>query len=249
MVSKLLFISEKKSMIANALIQGLENNRFRVTEVNAGITEISRLKEYPEIWVLYLQGFDSHMTDVLAYMRDMIDEHKIRLFAVGTPEEVQKALKVLPPPHIKGYFERPFRVDDVIDRLKAEVTSVKKLSESKRILVIDDDPTMLNAMKDLLSNHYRVYVANSGMTALQMLVNTEVDLILLDYEMPVLNGPKLLEMLRSETHTQRIPVMFLTSNNDRQAIIEVMALNPVNYLLKSLPADEIMKKIREFFEG
>ena len=87
------------------------------------------------------------------------------------------------------------------------------------------------------------------MNALQMLVNTEVDLILLDYEMPVIKGPQILEMLRSETHTKDIPVMFLTSNSDRESIISVMSLNPVNYLLKSLPRSEIFAKIKEFFEG
>ena len=247
MITKLLFVSEKKSMIANALVQGLTNAFFEVQEVNTSITDISRVQDMPEIWLLYLQGFESHMTDVLAYMRDVIDEHKVRLFAVGTDVELEKALKLLPPPYIKGYFQRPFRADDIIERLKVEAEGVNKRKESKKILVIDDDPTMLNAMKDMLSDQYRVFVAGSGMTALQMLVNTEVDLILLDYEMPVLNGPKLLEMLRSEPHTQRIPVMFLTSNNDRQAIIEVMALKPVNYLLKSLPAEEIKKKISEYF--
>ena len=84
---------------------------------------------------------------------------------------------------------------------------------------------------------------------LQMLVTTDVDLILLDYEMPVIKGPQILEMLRSETHTKDIPVMFLTSNSDRESIISVMSLNPVNYLLKSLPRSEIYAKIKEFFEG
>ena len=247
MITKLLFVSEKKSMIANALLQGLTDAFFEVQEVGISIKDISRVQDVPEIWLLYLQGFDGHMTNVLTYMKDVIDEHKVRLFTVGTDVELEKALKLLPPPYTKGFFQRPFRVDDVVERLKVEAAGVNKRKESKRILVIDDDPTMLNAMKDMLSGQYRIYVANSGMTALQMLVNTEVDLILLDYEMPVLNGPKLLEMLRSEPHTQHIPVMFLTSNNDRQAIIEVMALNPVNYLLKSMPTEEIKKKISEFF--
>lgn len=45
-----------------------------------------------------------------------------------------------------------------------------------------------------------------------------------------------------------IPVMFLTSNNDRESIISVMSLNPVNYLLKTLPRSEIYGKIKAFFE-
>lgn len=249
MEKRILFISEKKTMIANALIQALEEKAFRVEQVKANVTEISRLEEPPEIWVLYLQGVERSLLDLLSYTKDQIKEHGYRLFVIGTPEELEEDLKGFPVSDIKGTFTRPFRMEDVIGRLLLEVENVERLSEAKRILIIDDDPLMLQTFKEMLQSNYRVYTANSGMNALQMLVTTEVDLILLDYEMPVIKGPQILEMLRSESHTKDIPVMFLTSNNDREAIIQVMSLNPVNYLLKSLPRSEIFGKIKEFFEG
>ena len=49
-----LFLMEKKSMIANALIQGLEETGFQVLQVKPNITEISRVEDKPEIWLLYL---------------------------------------------------------------------------------------------------------------------------------------------------------------------------------------------------
>ena len=95
MITKLLFISEKKSMIANALLQGLTDAFFEVQEVGISIKDISRVQDVPVIWLLYLQGFDGHMTNVLTYMKDVIDEHKVRLFTVDTDEELEKALKLL----------------------------------------------------------------------------------------------------------------------------------------------------------
>lgn len=249
MEKQILFISEKKSMIANALIQTLEENAFRVTQVKSNVTEISRLAEKPEIWILYLQSVERSLLDLLSYIRDQIEEHGYRLFVIGTPEEIEEDMKGFPASDIKGTFTRPFRMEEVIDRLSMEVNHVAKMGEAKRILIIDDDPLMLQTFKEMLQSNYRVYTANSGMNAIQMLVHTEVDLILLDYEMPVIKGPQILEMLRSESHTKDIPVMFLTSNNDRESIISVMSLNPANYLLKSLPRSEIYAKIREFFEG
>ena len=248
MIQRVLFISEKKSMIANALIDGMNAAFFDVTQVRANVTEISHIAEPPDIWLLYLNGADNHMPDVLSYIRDQIDEKNIRFFVIGTQEELDEVLKDFPIKSIRATFTRPFRADEVIDRLTVECQVVQRLSESKRILVIDDDSTMLRTLKDLLSGRYRIYTANSGMNAIQMLVNTEVDLILLDYEMPVIKGPQILEMLRSEPHTQNIPVMFLTSKNDREAIIRVMSLGPANYLLKSLPRSEILEKISTFFE-
>ena len=250
MEQRILFMMEKKvSMVANALIEGLKSTGFEVTQVKANVTEISHVENPPDIWLLYLQGIENRMKDVLSYVHDQIDEHNIHFFVIGTPEELEEILKDFPPRELKATFSRPFRVDEVADRLLVEASNVQRLKESKRILVIDDDSTMLRTMKDMLSSRYRVYTANSGMNAIQMLVNTEVDLILLDYEMPVVKGPQILEMIRSEPHTKDIPVMFLTSKNDRESIIRVMSLNPVNYLLKSLPQAEIIDKIAEFFNS
>ena len=235
MEQKILFIAEKKSMIANALIGALEQASFQVTQAKSNVTEISRIvgsgTDVPEIWLLYLQGTDTRLSDVLSYIRDQIEEHNIRFFVIGTQEEISENLRDFPPQDLRGSFVRPFRSDEVVDRMTMEAMKVQSLSESKRILVVDDDATMLRTMKDMLSGRYRVYTANSGMNALQMLAHTEVDLVLLDYEMPVIKGPQILEMIRSETHTRDIPVMFLTSKNDRESIIQVMSLNPVNYLL------------------
>ena len=249
MEKRILFLTEKKSMIANALIQGLEESAFQVIQAKPNVTEISRLEERPEIWLLYLQGMENKMTDVLSYIRDQISEHMLRFFVIGTQEELEEIMKGFPVNLIKATFARPFRTDEVIDRLMMEAMNVERISKAKRILIIDDDTVILQSFKEMLQGSFRVYTANSGMNALQLLVNTEVDLILLDYEMPVIKGPQILEMLRSEEHTKDIPVMFLTSKNDRDSIIRVMSLNPVNYLLKSLPQSEIFGTIKSFFEG
>ena len=248
MEKRILFLTEKKSMIANALIQGLEETGFRVIQAKPNVTEISRMTDRPEIWLLYLQGMENRMTDVLSFTQDQIKEHQVRFFVIGTGDELEEILGSFPPNLLKGTFERPFRTDEVIDRMTMEAMNVEQIANAKKILIIDDDTMMLQTFKEMLQGKYRVYTANSGVNALQLLVNTEVDLILLDYEMPVIKGPQILEMLRSEKHTHDIPVMFLTSKNDRDSIIKVMSLNPVNYLLKSLPQSEIFGTIKAFFE-
>ena len=266
MKKSVLFINRKKSMVANALVSGLEGAGFSVVQVQPNVTEISRvLAENEEdtalsdgdgadssggikIWLLYLQEFDYALSGVLPYIKDQVNENNVRFFVIGTNEELDDFSGNFPITSLKEKFLRPFRADDVIARLTKEYATVQKIAEVKRILIVDDDATMLRTMKDMLSDKYRVYTANSGMNAIQLLVNTEVDLILLDYEMPVIKGPQVLQMIRSESHTQKIPVMFLTSKNDRDSIMQVMSLNPANYLLKSLPQAEIMAKIKEFFD-
>ena len=252
MEKRILFILEKSSMVANALIRGLEEASFTVVRTRPDVAEISRVEDRPEIWLFFLQGADNPlMTDVLFYIREQVEEHGVRLFAVGTPRELDEMLWGLPADSLAGTFARPFLMNELIERCTMEATEAAEEppAERRRVLVVDDDTVMLQSLKELLSSSYRVYTANSGMNAIQMLVNTEVDLILLDYEMPVVKGPQVFEMLQSEPHTKDIPVMFLTAKNDKESIMTVLNLGPVNYLLKSLPQAEILERIHAFFEG
>ena len=114
--------------------------------------------------------------------------------------------------------------------------------------MVDDDGTMLRTIKTWLSEKYQVFMANSGMSAITFLAKNPVDLILLDYEMPITTGPKVLEMLRSEVATSNIPVMFLTNKSEKESVMQVLALKPEKYLLKTMPPEELIASIDEFFE-
>ena len=73
----------------------------------------------------------------------------------------------------------------------------------------------------------------------------EVDLILLDYEMPVVDGPQVLQMLRQEEATSKIPVVFLTGNGTKEAVARVMQLKPDGYILKTTRRAELL----EYLDG
>lgn len=62
-------------------------------------------------------------------------------------------------------------------------------------------------------------MATSGVKAISWLAKHKVDLILLDHEMPITSGPKVLEMLRSDDETRNIPVMFLTGRGDKESVM------------------------------
>ena len=80
-----------------------------------------------------------------------------------------------------------------------------------------------------------------------MLAKNKVDLILLDHEMPITTGPKVLEMLRSESDTKDIPVIFLTGKSDKESVMAVVALRPEGYFLKGIQKEELLEKLQEFF--
>lgn len=107
----------------------------------------------------------------------------------------------------------------------------------KHILVVDDDSRMLKIINRHLAEKYDVATALNGRLALKFLETKRTDLILLDYEMPLENGPAILKKIRENPRTQNIPVVFLTGISERNKIQKALVLKPQGYLLK--PIDHI----------
>ena len=203
--------------------------------------------DIPRIFILYLQGEDNLMIDVLGYIRDLVEDRGIRFFVIGTQEELDTVVGKKAD-YVAQMYTRPVDLGDLIKRLQKEGEAVDKLKEFKSILIVDDDATALRSMKSLLSTRYKILVASSGMNAITILAKNKVDLILLDFEMPIVNGPKVLEMIRSDPNTSNIPVMFLTAKGDKRSIMEVLRFKPEKYLLKTMLPKDILDSIDEFFK-
>ncbi len=156
--------------------------------------------------------------------------------------------QLVPAAAIAAKFERPFDIKKLVSEVGRFAQAVGARDMKKSILLVDDDPTFLKMVKGWLDEEYRVTIVTSGTQALMYIADNKPDLILLDYEMPVTSGPQVLEMIRSETKVDRIPVIFLTGKGDRESVLKVLSLKPEGYLLKSLNRDQILKSIYEFFE-
>lgn len=129
---------------------------------------------------------------------------------------------------------------------EAQSAASKQADKQKKryhILIIDDDSNMLRTMKEQLHERYDVATAISGKIALKFLEKRRTDLILLDYEMPVDNGPAVLEQLRNNETTKGIPVLFLTGVSKREKIQQVLALKPQGYLLKPIDKEKLIAAI------
>ena len=92
-------------------------------------------------------------------------------------------------------------------------------------------------------------MASSGKIALSFMVQNPVDLILLDYEMPVMNGPEVLKAIRDTQSIKHIPVIFLTAKDDKESVMKVISLKPAKYLLKSMPKEKLIGAIDDFFSA
>ena len=119
----------------------------------------------------------------------------------------------------------------------------------RKILIVDDDPILLRTMKAWLDQKYTVYMSNSGKDAIEFLKVNDVDLVLLDYEMPETSGLETFEIMKRDAELYRIPVIFLTAKDDRETVEKVLDAHPEKYILKTLPQIKITKSIDAFFAG
>lgn len=117
----------------------------------------------------------------------------------------------------------------------------------RRILVVDDDNMNLRRTKKVLEPLYDVFLAESGREALDMLNSKEIDLILLDIEMPGMNGLETFE--RMQSYPVKIPVIFLTASGDEGDVLSAIKLGAVNYLKKPFFPQELLKRVAKEFEG
>ena len=115
----------------------------------------------------------------------------------------------------------------------------------KHILIVDDDVNMLKLLRMFLQDDYQVSMVESGKLALEFVVKKTPDLILLDYMMPLFDGPHVLEILRKREETRNTPVVFLTSVSERDKIISILNLKPAGYLVKPVSREELLSRVRE----
>ena len=114
----------------------------------------------------------------------------------------------------------------------------------KKILVVDDDTEQLIHIKEQLEEFYDVTPVKSGDAAFKYLLKHKPDLILLDYLMPVQDGPMVLRSLREVEEYADIPVIFLTGMTEKNAVIKTLTqLKPQGYIVKPAKKSEIVAKI------
>lgn len=244
-MQNILVVMEKNSFLPMSMIEQLKELEYNTVSAELDIQELSKLKDTYEVLLLFMESDGEEKTKELVYLRDKAMEDDSPIFYVGEDTPIMR--EILPKHILQEVFERPIDVK----------ASAKKIDEfikehgkhvKKKILVVDDSGIMLRNIKRWLEDKYQVILANSGAMAIKYLATNRPDLVLLDYEMPVIDGSQVLEMIRTETEFCDIPVIFLTGKNDKESIMKVLELKPEGYLLKSMEPQKIIDEIDNFFE-
>jgi putative two-component system response regulator len=113
----------------------------------------------------------------------------------------------------------------------------------KKIIMVDDDLTNLSVAKNSLTDKYDVFTVPSGKKLFQILERIIPDMILLDIEMPEMNGYEVIKVLKSNSATAHIPTVFLTANIDPESEVKGLNLGATDYITKPFSQELLLKRI------
>lgn len=159
-------------------------------------------------------------------------------------DEVQEAKERAKARELARQAEKEAReAEEAAKEIEAETAEAIN-AEKKHILIVDDDRTVLKMLKTALGEKYEVTTMINGVMVDKLLEAKHVDMIILDYEMPIETGADIFRRIKNNPKAAHIPVCFLTGVSDKEKIMEVMSLKPHGYLLKPIDMDMLSATIK-----
>lgn len=265
MDNSVLYVCESpQSFLVTAIVNKIRAAKYEVTLATPNSNYIASLNKLPDIFIVDLGGEESLFAGTLKYINKCItaENSKKILYIIGSEEEIKFSRHYVQEELVSTTFRRPVNITDIIsqlnmqcarkfedDGLNSDPRHAPRSFGKKSLLIVDDNPETLHTLKTWFSQRYDTFIANSGMNAVSFLKERKVDLVLLDYEMPVLLGIDVLQVLKSDPATAQIPVVFLTAKDDKETVMKIIAAKPNGYLLKDQPMTKLLKSVDNFFEA
>lgn len=123
------------------------------------------------------------------------------------------------------------------------------MTNKKSIVAVDDSGIVLKMLEKLLSGEYEYFGFSKGMRALKYLKEARTpDLIILDIDMPEIDGYEMLDMIRKKEELMNVPVLFLTSNNDKEHVVKAVKAGANDYTVKPIDEELFMDKVRKLLK-
>ncbi|MCR5099427.1 MAG: response regulator [Lachnospiraceae bacterium] len=244
---RIIVVSFQFSVVVKSIEKRLVDEGHFVTVIDPDINTVKGYVNDASLFIIYLQTdlVDELKMDKLKKLTDLPESESMQMILIGEPSVKDKFVESIPVLKGSMWVDRPVDMDALVKTVDNVLDGKADIEpEKKRILIIDDDPSYAKMVREYIKGAYKVDIVTNGAQAITFLAKAaatgQVDLILLDYEMPVVDGPQVLQMLRQEPFTSTIPVVFLTGVGTKEAVSRVMALKPAGYILKSTSKEDLL---------
>ena len=252
-MNRVLIITKTRDL-AVPLAKALEEC-FAVQYSSDDVSEVLPIMEIVKPNIIIAQINKDSLVESSLFSTLSLKYSHIPIFTIASEEHKKRYLRYYNLDQFENYPDTTDEItitEDLKKRFK--ITSVptdigdeKMLTSGSRrkILICDDNAATLRSIKSMLDEYYNCTIVTSAAKMMVAIEKNMPDLILLDYEMPVVDGRQALEMIRSDEDYKDIPVIFLTGVNDREAIASVAVLNPNGYILKPPARDKLHQAIEK----
>jgi len=122
-------------------------------------------------------------------------------------------------------------------------------SKEGNILIVDDSINNIELLSDILSDDYEVLFAISAQKALKMVPELLPDLILLDIVMPEMDGYELITILKNNSKTEHIPIIFITAKSTTYDMVKGFKMGAVDYISKPFAVEEVNVRVKTHIEN
>ena len=242
-----LFIVDEPGIVGRGIMRSLEEVGFDVMTVPDIPKVILNHRADSNILLYYPTGDKDHIKAVSTMLAEICRDDGKALCIAGDPMDIATARDIHGSEYIKSVYPRPINLSKMVADISDYNNMLLGSDRIRTILVIDDDPDFLHIIENWLSSTYNVDCSHSGASALAYLDRKRPDLILLDYEMPGMNGEKVMQKIRSNPVNDRIPIIFLTGMNDKEGVMKLLGQRPDGYLLKSVHREALLDSLEKFF--
>lgn len=147
----------------------------------------------------------------------------------------------------RGFLQKPVRPAQILDLLRDSLAVSR--DELPTIVAVDDDPDLLSLIEALLTPiGARVVRCDDPFRALNYLVEHAPDLVMLDVDMPGLNGIELCRVLRNDPRWTAVPILFLTARTEPQNVMRIFEAGADDFVAKPLLGPELVARVRNRLE-
>ncbi len=239
---QLLVINDKR---IRAGIQSIRDYEFEVTLAESPLQAFNSIIHIsPDVIALDMTGKDMDGRQVLQRIRNMQASRYVPVLLYINPEDEDEFKVKLANDNITDFLVAPVSKHELLEWAIKAIGAASQ-DQKKTVLVVDDDPVVLDLMKLYLGAKYKVIVLNSAAETLAKLKLVIPDIILLDIAMPDMDGKELFRQIRGVPGCDTVPILFQTGMAGINTVRECVKLGAAGFVIKPIQKPVLLERIEE----